>query len=42
MARWTSLYENLGYVKIGEIPEFTLWNGKFWADFRYFKRFLTE
>jgi RimJ/RimL family protein N-acetyltransferase len=34
------LYEGLGYERIGEIPDFTLWNGKFWADFRYFKRFV--
>jgi RimJ/RimL family protein N-acetyltransferase len=32
------LYERLGYERIGEIPTFTWWNGRFWADIRYRKR----
>lgn len=33
------MYEALGYTKIAEIPDFTWWSDKFWADYRYLKRF---
>lgn len=28
------LYQKLGYVEIGRIPDFTFWQGKLWADIR--------
>lgn len=28
------LYQKMGYIEIGRIPEFTFWQGKMWTDIR--------
>jgi RimJ/RimL family protein N-acetyltransferase len=33
------MYERLGYRRIAESPDFTWWNGRKWADYRYLKEF---
>lgn len=32
--RAIKFYEKLGYQKIGELKDFTYWNGRFWNDIR--------
>jgi RimJ/RimL family protein N-acetyltransferase len=36
-SRAIRMYERLGYRKIGEIPDFTWWNGRRWTDYRYLR-----
>lgn len=36
------LYQSLDYAEIGSIPDFTWWNGRFWADVRMEKLLLAS